>query len=54
MKVIDKLKQAIFKFCSSCLESTYDLGNKHKPLTQEEADALYEFIDSYTDDDLGE
>ena len=53
MKVIKELKHIIYKFCSSLFEKIHASGNKHESITQEEAEALYDLIDSYMNDDSG-
>lgn len=53
MELIVKLKQTIYKYYSFLFKNTYGFDYKHISITQEEADALYDLIDSYMIDELG-
>lgn len=50
MQLIVKLKQTIYKYYSFLFKSTYCIEHMHMSITQEEANALYELIDSYAND----
>ena len=52
MKIIDKLKKVMYKFYNLLYENTYGFSYARISITQEEADALFDLLDSYGIEDL--